>query len=131
MKKLLLSLTFLILGLSSFAQNGSCAINTNGIYVARVDSSLNVYLKFYGKDSVLTTASEIPAKMSNNYITPDNKKYILHGTYKISGCFLKIKVEGMDGKAKLEGYIINQNIGLSKVNLMNNTYTDLFFFYKE
>ena len=131
MKKLILLIPILLLSLNTTAQNSSCAINTSGIYVARVDSSLNVFLKFYGTDSVVTTASEIDSKVANKYITKDQKKFILHGKYSLNGCFLKIKVEGMDGKAKLEGYIINQNIGLSNVNLMNNTYTDLFFFYKE
>ena len=131
MKPTFFFLLFSIISVSVSAQAKSCSINSNGIYVARVDTSLNVYLKFYGTDSVLTTASELPSKLANTYINKDSKKYILSGTYKLSGCFLKIKVEGMDGKAKLEGYVIDQNIGLSKVNLSNNTYTDLFFFFKE
>ena len=108
-----------------------CTLQKEGIYVARVDSSTNAYLKFFGEDSVVTTTSNIPRSLSEDYITKENKKYILHGTYKQKGCFIKMNVSGIMGKAKLEGYFIENNLGLSKINLQNSTYTDLFFFYKE
>ena len=108
-----------------------CTLQKEGIYVARVDSNTNAYLKFFNEDSVLTTTSNIPRSMSDEYINKQNKKLILHGTYKQKGCFIKMEVSGIMGAAKLEGYFIENNIGLSKINLQNSTYTDLFFFYKE
>ena len=130
MKKLFFFSLYCLISSISFSQS-SCSVNTNGIYVARVDSSTNAYLRFFGNDSVITTTSEIPKKLAAKHIVKKHKQYMLHGTYKIKGCFIKIKVEGIEGRAKLEGHIINESIGLSKVNLQNNTYTDLIFFYKE
>lgn len=115
----------------SISAQSNCSIQTEGIYVAHVDSSTKAYLRFFGKDSVITTTSDIPRNISHQHIIKEYKKYILHGTYKLKGCFLKIKVEGISGKAKLEGYILGENIGLSKINLQNNSYTDLFFFHKQ
>jgi len=119
--------------LSSLFSYGQCsAISNDGIYVARVDSTTNAYLRFFGADSVITTTSEIPKNLSQQHIIKEYKQFILHGTYKKSkDCFIKMKLKGISGKAKLEGYMLGDNIGLSKINLQNNTYTNLFFFYKE
>lgn len=118
-----------LLSLNSYSQCSS--INKDGIYIAKVDSSTNAYLKFFGKDSVITTTSDIPRHLSQKYISNDIKQYVLQGRYKKKGCFIKMKLVGMDGHAKMEGYMMGDNIGLSKVNLQNNTYTNLIFFYNE
>lgn len=125
-----ISVIALIVGFSSIAKS-QCNVQQDGIYVARVDSNTNAYIKFFGKDSVLTTTSDIPKKISNSYIIKEYKEYILHGTYKQTGCFIRMKVSGIMGEAQLEGYFIENNLGLSKINIQNSTYTDLFFFYKE
>jgi hypothetical protein len=119
--------------LSSLLTYGQCTdISNDGIYVARVDSNTNAYLRFFGSDSVITTTSEIPKKLSQQHIIKEYKEFVLHGTYKKSkNCFIKMKLEGISGRAKLEGYMLGDDIGLSKINLQNNTYVNLFFFYKE
>jgi len=117
---------------SLFSYSQCSAINNDGIYVARIDSTTNAYLRFFGTDSVITTTSEIPRKLSQQHIIKEYKDFVLHGTYKKNkSCFIKMKLEGISGKAKLEGYMMGDNIGLSKINLQNNTYTNLLFFYKE
>lgn len=128
-KVLLCTLLASYLTFTGFSQCSE--INHNGIYVARVDSSTNAYLRFFGKDSVITTTSEIPKNVSQQHIIKEYKEFILHGKYKKRGCFIKMKLSGISGNAKLEGYLIGDDIGLSKINLQNNTYVDLFFFYKE
>ena len=119
--------------LSSLFSYGQCSsISNDGIYVARIDSTTNAYLRFFGTDSVITTTSEIPKKISQQHIIKEYKEFVLHGTYKKNkSCFIKMKLEGISGKAKLEGYILDGSIGLSKINLQNNTYTNLIFFLKE
>ena len=119
--------------LSSFQSYCQCApLNKEGIYVAHIDSTTHAYLKFFGEDSVITTTSEIPTESSVANIIKTRKEFMLQGTYKTKkGCFIKMKLKGMTGKAKLEGYLMGNNIGLSKINLQNNTYVNLYFLYKE
>jgi hypothetical protein len=119
--------------LSSLFSYGQCSsISNDGIYVARIDSTTNAYLRFFGSDSVITTTSDIPKKLSQQHIIKEYKKFMLHGTYKTGkNCFIKMKLEGISGKVKMEGYMLGDNIGLSKINLQNNTYVNLVFFYKE
>ena len=130
MKKLIFSLFTIVCTLNSFGQE-SCNINNDGVYVASIDKEHNAYLRFFGSDSVITTTSDMPKNLSREHIIKEYKEFVMQGTYKIKGCFIRMKVEGFMGKAKLEGYILEESIGLSKINLQNNTYTNLIFFLEE
>jgi hypothetical protein len=119
--------------LSSLFSHAQCSsISNDGIYIARIDSNTNAYLRFFGTDSVITTTSEIPKNLSQQHIIKEYKEFVLHGTYKKSkSCFVKMKLEGISGKAILEGYMLGDNLGLSKINVQNKTYVNLMFFYRE
>ncbi len=111
MKKVMLIGFGVLSSLFSYSQCSS--ISNDGIYIARVDSNTNAYLRFFGTDSVITTTSEIPKKASQQHIIKEHKDLVLHGNKKKNkNCFIKMKLEGISGKAKLEGYMLGDNIGL-------------------
>ncbi len=127
MKYLIFSLFTIACSFNSFSQD-SCNVNSKGVYSAQINEETSAYLRFFGADSVITTTSDMPKNISVEHIIKEYKEYVMQGTYVIKGCFIRMKVGGLMGKAKLEGYILDGSIGLSKINLQNNTYTNLIFF---
>lgn len=126
MKSLFLIL-FIVPILAYSQEDKKCEIKKEGIYVADIDSNTRIYINFFGKDSVVTTSSQMPIKDAMTYVSQEHQDIILSGKYKFKNCFVQIKAKGKMGKVQIEGIVVNDLLSLSVTNLNDNTYQEFIF----
>ena len=71
-----------------FSLAQKCTIETQGVYVADYKEDVKLYLHFFGKDSVLTTSSDMSVDEAILILTPNGKHNALRGKYNTKGCNL-------------------------------------------
>ena len=109
--------------------NKECNLNKNGIYYAKLDSQTNIYIRFYDKDSVVTTSSTNNVKMATKYINKEMGDKLMLGKYLTNGssCNLRVKAKNDFGKVKMDGIISGNRLVLSVINMDDKTTADFVF----
>ena len=132
-RKLILSS---ILSLCSFFISGQteldnleCIIKKDGVYYAELDEETNIYIRFYDKDTVVTTSSTNNLKMACTYINKEMGEKMLFGKYFTNddACNVRVKAKNDFGKVKMDGIISGNKLVLSVINMDNKTASDFIF----
>ncbi len=134
MKGFSLFLFFCGLSFAGFCQNDTTAVNDceikkNGIYYAQYDKETNLYIRFHDGDTAVTTSSTNNVKLAAQFINIKSGKEMLMGKYftNESNCNIRIKAKNDYSKVKMDGFISNDKIALSVVNIFENTSRDFVF----
>ena len=128
----ILTLSFVLFTLTNFAQNeesNQCSISKNGIYYSPIDSSSNIYIRFYKGDTVYTTSSNIDYDLATKYIVSKNQNYLMKGNFQLNKrrCLIRLNAENEYGEVKMEGIISENKLILVVVNKKDNTSKDFVF----
>lgn len=112
-------------------ENEVCEAKQNGIYYSKYDSTTNIYIKFYSKDSVVTTSSVNNISIAQKFITPALGKEALFGKFLLNQntCNVRVKAKNDFAKVKMDGIIRGSNLVLNVINLDENTARDFVFFF--
>lgn len=134
MRKISLLLLFLAFPFLIFSQNDStafndCEIKKNGIYYAEFDKETNIYIRFHEGDTAVTTSSTNNVKSAAQFIHKNFGKEMLMGKYftNENNCTLRIKAKSELGKVKMDGFISDDKLALSVININENTSRDFVF----
>lgn len=106
-----------------------CEVKKNGIYYAELDKETNIYIRFHDGDTVVTTSSENDLDKAAIYINKNLGQGMLYGKYFTSdrSCSLRIKAKNEYGRVKMDGFISDDKIMMSVVNIDENTARDFIF----
>ena len=132
-RKIILSSLLAFCSLSIFGQteldNFDCTIKKNGIYYAVLDEETNIYIRFYDKDTAITTSSTNNIKMASKYVKKEMGEKMLFGKYFTNddACNVRVKAKNDFGKVKMDGIIAGDKLVLSVVNMDNKTASDFVF----
>lgn len=132
-----LTFIFLFLSIAIFAQDeesNQCSISKKGIYYSPIDSTSNIYIRFYEGDTVYTTSSDIDYDLATKYIVSKNHDYLMNGKFQVNKrrCLIRLKAENEFGKIQMEGIINDDKIIMIVINKLDNTSRDFIFnFYPE
>ena len=110
-----------------FSLAQKCTIETQGVYVADYKEDVKLYLHFFGKDSVLTTSSDMSVDEAILILTPNGKHNALRGKYNTKGCNLFIQALHKNDKVKMEGNITGNTLKLTVTNLKDKSFEDFVF----
>ena len=134
MRKSSLFLVFSVLSFIGFSQNDTTAVNDctvkkNGIYYAKYDKETNIYIRFHNGDTAVTTSSTNDIKAAAQFVTKKLGEQMLLGKYFTSetSCSIRIKAKNDNNKIKMDGFISNDKLALSVINIMDNTSRDFVF----
>ncbi len=125
-----LSLVFLFSAfpLMVFCQNDStafddCEIKKNGIYYAQFDKETNIYIRFHSGDTAVATSSTNNLRKASKFIHKEFGDEMLMGKYftNNNNCSLRIKAKNDFGKVKMDGFVSNDKLALSIININQNT----------
>ncbi|MBO72925.1 MAG: hypothetical protein CMD35_04825, partial [Flavobacteriales bacterium] len=96
---------------------------------AQYDKETNLYIRFHDGDTAVTTSSTNNVKLAAQFINIKSGKEMLMGKYftNESNCNIRIKAKNDDSKVKMDGFISNDKIALSVVNIFENTSRDFVF----
>jgi hypothetical protein len=130
MKSLLLGI-FIVISSQIFAQapSDSCLVKKDGIYWTQINENTRIYLKFYGKDSVVTSSSNMTTEDAIEYISAEHAHLMLSGKFQNKNCFVTLTAKGEMGKVKMEGIVSGNQLALTVINKTDNTYQDFVFVY--
>lgn len=108
-----------------------CLIKKNGIYYAELDKETNIYIRFHDGDTVVTTSSENNLKHAAVFVNKDLGDGMLIGKYFTSDrtCSIRIKAKNDFGRVKMDGFIADDKIMMSVVNIEDNTARDFIFHF--
>jgi hypothetical protein len=121
---------FLILS-HHFSLAQKCTIETQGVYVADYKEDVKLYLHFFGKDSVLTTSSDMSVDEAILILTPNGKHNALRGKYNTKGCNLFIQALHKNDKVKMEGNMTGNTLKLTVTNLKDKSFEEFVFKYQK
>ena len=134
MRKSSLFLVFSIFSFVGFSQNDTTAVNDceikkNGIYYAKYDNETNLYIRFHDGDTAVTTSSTRKVSAAAQFVKKRLGKEMLMGKYFTSenNCSIRIKAKNDNSKVKMDGFISNDKIALTVINIMENTSRDFVF----
>lgn len=113
----------------SFSQNSSdsCLVKKDGIYWTQLNENTKIYVRFFGKDSVVTSSSNMSIEDAMNYINAEHAQLILAGKFQNRNCFVTLKAKGELGVVKMEGLVSGNQLALTVINKTDNTYQDFVF----
>lgn len=113
------------------AQNevDSCEIRKEGIYVAKLNETTNIYLRFLGKDSVVSSSSTMSIDEAMEYINGEHSNLILSGKFQNKNCYVSLNAKGKMGKVKMDGVVAFDKLALTITNKTDNTYQDFIFIF--
>jgi hypothetical protein len=114
-----------------FSLAQKCTIETQGVYVADYKEDVKLYLHFFGKDSVLTTSSDMSVDEAILILTPNGKHNALRGKYNTKGCNLFIQALHKNDKVKMEGNITGNTLKLTVTNLKDKSFEEFVFKYQK
>lgn len=114
-----------------FSLAQKCTIETQGVYVAEYKENVKLYLYFFGKDSVLTTSSDMSVDEAILILTPNGKHNALRGKYNTKGCNLFIQALHKNDKVKMEGNITGNTLKLTVTNLKDKSFEEFVFKYQK
>jgi hypothetical protein len=114
-----------------FSVAQKCSIETQGVYVADYKEDVKLYLHFFGKDSVLSTSSDMSVDEAILILTPNGKHNALRGKYNTKGCNLFIQALHKNDKVKMEGNITGNTLKLTVTNLKDKSFEEFVFKYQK
>lgn len=114
-----------------FSLAQKCIVETQGVYVADYKEDVKLYLHFFGKDSVLTTSSDMSVDEAILILTPNGKHNALRGKYNTKGCNLFIQALHKNDKVKMEGNITGNTLKLTVTNLKDKSFEEFVFKYQK
>jgi hypothetical protein len=130
LKSLFFLCSFLfLLNFSTSAQK--CSIQSQGVYMADYKENVKLYLHFFGKDSILTTSSDMTEDEAKLVLIPNGKHNALRGKYNKKGCNLFIKANNTNEKIKMEGVISGNTLKLTVTNLKDKSFEDFVFKFQK
>ena len=134
MMKIYLLLIFTVFSFLGFSQNDTTAINDcvvkkNGIYYAKYDNETNLYIRFHDGDTVITTSSTRNVSAAVQFVKKSLGNEMLMGKYFTSenNCNIRIKAKNDNSRVKMDGFISDDKIALTVINIMENTSRDFVF----
>jgi hypothetical protein len=102
-------------------------VKKDGIYWTQLNENTKIYVRFFGKDSVVTSSSNMSIEDAMNYINAEHAQLILAGKFQNRNCFVTLKAKGELGVVKMEGLVSGNQLALTVINKTDNTYQDFVF----
>lgn len=88
-----------------FSGSQSCALRTDGIYTASINTETDAHVRFYPEGIVIVSTSVKEFKDVKTWFHKENKDRVLTGKYKIKKGKLKFSVKGDTGEQVFEGTV--------------------------
>ncbi len=123
------ALPFLILSQNDSTAFDGCEINKNGVYYAEFDKETNIYIRFHNGDTAVTTSSTNNIRKASQFVHEKFGEEMLMGKYftNQNNCSLRIKAKNNFGHVKMDGFISNDKLALSVINVNQNTSKNFVF----
>lgn len=116
---------------SFYSKAQKCTIETQGVYVADYKENIKLYLHFFGKDSVLTTSSDMNEEEAKQILIPSGKHNALRGKYNKKDCKVFIDAKNTKEKVKMEGVISGNTLKLTVTNFKDKSFEEFVFKYQK
>ncbi len=123
------TLPFLLLSQNDSTAFEDCEIKKDGIYYAQLDNETNIYIRFHSGDTAVTTSSTSNLRKASKFIHKEFGEQMLMGRYftNQNNCSLRIKAKNDFGNVKMDGFISNDKLALSVINISQNTAKNFVF----
>ena len=123
------TLPFLLLSQNDSTAFEDCEIKKDGIYYAQLDNETNIYIRFHSGDTAVTTSSTRNLRKASKFIHKEFGEQMLMGRYftNQNNCSLRIKAKNDFGNVKMDGFISNDKLALSVINISQNTAKNFVF----
>lgn len=122
-------LPFLLLSQNDSTAFNECEIKKNGVYYAEFDKETNIYIRFHNGDTAVTTSSTNNLRKASLFVHEKFGEEMLMGKYftNQNNCSLRIKAKNDFGHVKMDGFISNNKLALSIINMNQNTSKNFVF----
>ena len=120
---------FLLLSQNDSTAFNECEIKKNGVYYAEFDKETNIYIRFHNGDTAVTTSSTNNLRKASLFVHEKFGEEMLMGKYftNQNNCSLRIKAKNDFGHVKMDGFISNNKLALSIINMNQNTSKNFVF----
>jgi hypothetical protein len=120
---------FLLLSQNDSTAFDECEIKKNGVYYAEFDKETNIYIRFHNGDTAVTTSSTNNLRKASLFVHEKFGEEMLMGKYftNQNNCSLRIKAKNDFGHVKMDGFISNNKLALSVINMSENTSKNFVF----
>jgi hypothetical protein len=120
---------FLLLSQNDSTAFNECEIKKNGVYYAEFDKETNIYIRFHNGDTAVTTSSTNNLRKASLFVHEKFGEEMLMGKYftNQNNCSLRIKAKNDFGHVKMDGFISNNKLALSVINMSENTSKNFVF----
>ena len=120
---------FLLLSQNDSTAFNECEIKKNGFYYAEFDKETNIYIRFHNGDTAVTTSSTNNLRKASLFVHEKFGEEMLMGKYftNQNNCSLRIKAKNDFGHVKMDGFISNNKLALSIINMNQNTSKNFVF----
>jgi hypothetical protein len=120
---------FLLLSQNDSTAFNECEIKKNGVYYAEFDKETNIYIRFHNGDTAVTTSSTNNLRKASLFVHEKFGEEMLMGKYftNQNNCSLRIKAKNDFGHVKMDGFISNNKLALSVINMNENTSKNFVF----